>query len=239
MRSALFWGLAPLLLPQALYVRRTATRLNPAAGPNSGVVGDGDPLQMMAIGDSIIAGVGARQLRDALVGQTAVALAAVVGRRVRWSAHGLNGANTATVVRELMPRAPSSPADVVLVSVGVNDVTKMNSTSGWRRDLAHLAERIRRHSPHSLIVLLGLPPMGHFPALPQPLRGLIGMRATHFDEIMRELAATDDRLMHVPLHFVPEPEQFCADGYHPSELGYRQLGEDIAARLRDELTAGP
>jgi len=235
MRNALFWGLAPLLLPQAIYVRRTATRLEPAAGPNSGFAGDGDPMRLLAVGDSIIAGVGAENLSGSLVGQTASALAEVLVRRVDWSAHGLSGANTATVIREMLPLVPTDPADVVLVSVGVNDVTKMNSIAGWKRDLTHLVKELRQHSPYALVVLMGLPPMGHFPALPQPLRALIGMRATHFDEIMRNYADTDESLMHIPLHLVPDPQQFCSDGFHPSELGYRELGASVAVRIEGKL----
>jgi lysophospholipase L1-like esterase len=238
MRNALFWGLAPLLLPQALYVRRTATRLGPAAGPSSGLAGAGDPMRLLAIGDSIIAGVGARDLAGALVGQTASALADVMVRAVHWSAHGMSGANTATVIREMLPLVPGGPADIVLISVGVNDVTRMNSISGWRRDLTQLVNELRQQSPHALIVIMGLPPMGHFPALPQPLRALIGMRAAHFDDIMREYADTDKSLVHFPLHLVPEPQQFCGDGYHPSELGYRELGVNVAARIKRELMPG-
>ena len=103
MRNALFWGLAPLLLPQALYVRRTATRLGPAGGPRSGFADAGNPIRLLAVGDSIIAGVGASELTGALVGQTASALSEVMVRGVHWSAHGMSGATTATVVREVLP----------------------------------------------------------------------------------------------------------------------------------------
>ena len=60
MRNLLFWGLFPLLIPQALWVRKTAPRTAPAAGPRSGTVGDGRPIRLVGVGDSIIAGVGAR-----------------------------------------------------------------------------------------------------------------------------------------------------------------------------------
>ena len=227
----MFWGLVPFLIPQALYVRRVATRLDPATGPNSGAMGDGEPFRLLAVGDSIIAGVGATNYPSSITGQTAAALANVLGRRVSWEAHGLNGAKTATVLEDMLPRAVPRPADAILVSVGVNDVTKLTSVSRWSRDLQDLVAALRRHSPAALIVMIGLPPMGHFPALPQPLRALIGMRARHFDEVLRDIVAASNQLIHIPLHFVPDPEQFCADGYHPSELGYRQLGREIADRI--------
>ena len=71
MRSIIFWGLLPFILPQAIYVRKTAPRFAGAAGPRRGAAGTGKNYDLIAIGDSIIAGVGAKTLAKALVGQTA------------------------------------------------------------------------------------------------------------------------------------------------------------------------
>ena len=90
MRSALFWSSLPFLLPQALYVRQTAPRFAPAAGPTSGAVGEGTQRTLLAIGDSIVAGVGASELPKAMVGQTASALATSLECRVNWQALGVH-----------------------------------------------------------------------------------------------------------------------------------------------------
>jgi lysophospholipase L1-like esterase len=71
----IFWIVFPFLVPQALYVRKTAPRFAPAHGPAEGSVGEGEQTRLLAIGDSIIAGVGASAFSKALVGQTASALA--------------------------------------------------------------------------------------------------------------------------------------------------------------------
>lgn len=38
MRAILFWGLFPLVFPQAIYVRKTAPRFSAAGGPKVGIV---------------------------------------------------------------------------------------------------------------------------------------------------------------------------------------------------------
>ena len=64
-RRALFWLLLPLMIPQALRVRRTAPRFAGASGEDAGVcdvaMGEEDAprLRLLAIRHYIIAGVGA------------------------------------------------------------------------------------------------------------------------------------------------------------------------------------
>ena len=123
MRNLLFWGLFPLVLPQALWVRKTAPRFAPAAGPESGAVGEGRPIRLIGIGDSIIAGVGASTLSRALIGETASSLAGSLDAEVRWHAVGKSGARSLDVLETFVQRLPEEPADVFIVSVGVNDVT--------------------------------------------------------------------------------------------------------------------
>ena len=48
-KRPLFWLSLPLLLPQGLWVKRTARRLPPAAGPNSGVVGSGPTRRLLLV----------------------------------------------------------------------------------------------------------------------------------------------------------------------------------------------
>lgn len=228
LRSLLFWSLMPLLLPQALYVRRTAPRFAAAAGPTEGSVGSGEPLRLLAIGDSIIAGVGAERLERALVGQTAAALAERLGRRVDWSALGQTGLRSDALLNELLGRLPVQPADVILISIGVNDVTGLRSLRRWRRNLRELIHWLSTYSPDAVLCFGGLPPMGTFPLLPQPLRAVIGLRARSFDAEAASIVAESPRAVHVPVAFTPRPELFSGDGYHPSEAGYAGYAQAVA-----------
>lgn len=231
MKNLLFWTAFPFLIPQALYVRRNAPRFAPAGGPQKGSVGDGDEVHLLAIGDSIIAGVGATELSRALVGETANALAEYRGCRVSWRALGVSGYDSAKVLEHLVPELPDVTFDYVVVSVGVNDVTGLTTTRQWRRNLSRLLNTLHTRYPTARIALAGLPPLHGFPLLPQPLRAVFGLRARAFDEIAMEVVVADQNALHVPLDFDPDPTKFSPDGYHPSEESYVEFGQHMADRL--------
>jgi lysophospholipase L1-like esterase len=228
MKNLLFWLLFPFLLPQALYVRKTAPRFAVAAGPREGSVGNGSETRLLAIGDSIIAGVGASVLSKAMVGQTATALAAAENCRVSWTALGESGYTSFSVLERLVPKLPDAAVDYIVVSVGVNDVTGLTSVSKWRYNLSLLLEKLQTHSPNAVIAVAGLPPLHGFPLLPQPLRAVLGMRARTLDEAARTVVGSFDNSVHIPLDFDPDPSKFSADGYHPSEESYVEFGRYMA-----------
>lgn len=230
-KSLLFWTILPLLLPQALYVRRTAPRLMPAGGAREGQAGLGEQRRLLAIGDSIIAGVGASELSRALVGQTALALANAKNCRICWQALGAAGYDSAQTLERLVPKLPDTAFDYVIISVGVNDVTGLAPGHRWRSNISRLIQALRSHSPGACIGFAGMPPLSGFPLLPQPLRATLGLRGRAFDAIARQVIAEYPDTAHVPLDFEPGRDTFAADGYHPSEPSYAEFGRQMAAEL--------
>lgn len=237
MRRILFWGLLPFVLPQAIHLARTAPRFSRASGPREGAVGTGRILNLVAIGDSIIAGVGAANLSRALAGQAAASLARTLNCQIRWMAHGMIGADSRMVIERLVPQLTAREADFFVVSVGVNDVTSLSRTSTWRRGLTKLLAALSEHSPHATIAVVGIPPLRGFPLLPQPLRALFGIRGVTFDEVARDVIPRFSNAVHVPLDFEPDSKRFAADGYHPSEASYQDLGKVVAYLLAERFRA--
>lgn len=235
-----------LLLPlsglQALWLRRRATRLPGAAGPRSGAIGSGHDLQLLAFGDSIIDGVGIECMRDALPGQFAAALARATGARVNWRAEGQSGHAIGDLIRRLdsppeEEPALEGPADIVLISVGVNDVTGLSSAGRWRENLQLLLQLLHQRWPRALVLFAGLPPMGRFPLPPQPLKYTLGMRAAELDFIAAELLAGRRRCLHVPTRINPVEHGFCDDGFHPSADSCSLWAKALAARIAPQLAA--
>lgn len=227
LRRMLFWMLLPWVIPQALYVRQTAPRFQAASGPPRGSTGACASLRLLGIGDSIIAGVGVDATEQALAAQTARALTRRTGRAVSWMALGQIGA-TAAKVRRLLAQVPAEPFDVIVVSVGINDVTGLSRSGRWRKDLGRLVTALEGRVPDAVILVAGLPPLWGFPLLPQPLRALLGLRARTFDAVARALVAGHPRRVYVPLDFEPTPDKFAADGYHPSPESYGLFGDVMA-----------
>lgn len=221
-------ALSPLLIAQALKVRRIAQRLPEADGPRSGVVGSGAPLRLRIIGDSSAAGVGVQSQTEALSGQLATALASRF--TVSWHLDALSGATTKSTQMRLQHTA-AVPADIIVTALGVNDVTRLLPRQIWLRQQMELFDNLReRHAPKQ-IYLSGVPPMGAFPLLPQPLRWTLGRHAQAFETTMRRHAATTTDLTYVPFDLPPDPQLMASDGFHPNAALNHLWAKEMASRI--------
>lgn len=231
-RSLLFWAALPLIAAQGLWLRRRAYRAPPARGAPQGVAGAGPPLRLLALGDSIIAGVGIEQIGQALPGAFAQALAQGWGRRVEWWARGRNGADVAATRRLLAEsRAALPPADLVLLSIGVNDTTGLSTRRRFLYELRTLYAELRAWSPQALLVHAGVPPLQAFPLLPAPLRQLLGLRAAQLDGLIPRALSGVPRGVHLPFSELPAANRFAADGFHPDAIACAIWAEALLARL--------
>jgi lysophospholipase L1-like esterase len=228
---AVVYALFPVLLSQAFALRRHALSFVPPAGSPKGRVGRGAPLRLLAVGDSIIAGVGARRVDRSTVFHVARFMSGRLTREVHWEASGIVGASARRVRRDALPQLPAEPFDAILVSVGVNDVLKLERKRRFRRQLLKLVHDLRRHSPDAVIGYIGLPPLDTFPRLRRPLRWIVGRRVRHFDAIARDTLARVPNTVHIPVSFSARPDMFSEDGLHPSEPSQRRLAKIIAGTL--------
>jgi lysophospholipase L1-like esterase len=229
------YALFPVMFTQAFALRRHALTLVPAAGPSAGRIGRGEPLRFLAIGDSIVAGVGARRVERSTVAHAARFMSGRLAREIHWHASGTIGAGARRVRRDAVPTLPAESFDVILVSVGVNDVLKLERSAGFRRQLLKLVRDLRRHSPQAVIGYLGLPPLDEFPKLRRPLRWIVGRRVRRFDAVARDAITRVPNAMHIPMRVSPRPHLFADDGLHPTEVGQRRLGKIIADALTPRL----
>ena len=231
MRRLLFWSCFPFVLPQALGVRRRAPRFVGPPCPRSGRIAGARTVRLIGIGDSIIEGVGASTLDQALVGRTAGILASALGVGVDWECVGSIGATSGKVARTLVHKLPREPADFIVVSAGVNDITSMATLGQWRRSLSCIVAALHEHSPGAIVGVAGIPPFEEFPLLPRPLRWVLGLRGKSFDQVARVVIAPHPNVVHVSLRFSTHGDTFAADGFHPSESSYAKLAETLAEAM--------
>lgn len=229
------YALFPVFFSQAFALRRHALQLSPAVGPPAGRIGRGDPLHFLAVGDSIIAGVGARRIQQSTVGHVARFMSGRLSREINWRAAGMIGAGARRVRRDVVPALPPQRFDAILVSVGVNDVLKLERSGRFRRQLLKLIRDLRTHSPDAVIAYLGLPPLGDFPKLKRPLRWIVGYRVRKFDAVAREALTRMPDVLHIPVRFSPRLDMFSNDGLHPSETSQRRLAKIIAAAMTPRI----
>jgi lysophospholipase L1-like esterase len=218
--AALIAPVSPLLYLQGRYARWKVGVLPDAAGPRTGRTGEGDAARLFVIGESTVAGLGARSHELALAGQFAKNLAAKIGRAVQWSVVGKSGVTARQTIEELLPQMPDERFDHILVGLGGNDVLKLSPPSRWRRDMTELLTLLRNRHPQAVIFLSNCPMVCLSPALPNPLRAVLWQLSKLHNDNIRDLASQMERVFYYPQPIDVTLEGFFADGIHPSERGY-------------------
>lgn len=222
-------SLAPIVLVQGLNVRRVTPRLPEASGQRSGTAGQGPPLRLLIAGDSAAAGVGVTSQDEALAGAVVRDLGQAF--RVHWVLDARNGRKTVDVLSRL-EAMEADPFDVALLSLGVNDVTGGTRSAAWVAHQRSLVNLLKRRFGVKHVLLTCLPPMHAFPALPQPLRWVLGTRAKQFTALLLDLAASDPDCEVVTPRLPLDPAYMAADGFHPGPPAYAEWGRQAAAIVR-------
>ena len=230
-RGVQWWWLGLPLVPlQGYRLRRTLPRFADADGV-TGRVGSGERrMRVVALGDSVTAGYAVGHHRSSVAGQLAVRLADRFGATVDWQACAMTGA-TAGVAMGLVSAEALVEADLVFVSIGVNDLKNLHSTTRFRRELGTLLDAILAAAPRAQLCLLGIPPLDHFPAFPRPLSDALGWRGRVFDAIGVGAVQARERAFRIQTAEPLGPEMFAGDGFHPSPALHAAFADAVMAGL--------
>lgn len=236
-----FWLTTAVLFPVLLYqgkrTRQTTPRLPEASGSPFGQHGEGKPARrVLVIGESTAAGVGAQTHDQGLASQLARELHERTGQTIAWHTFGVNGIRLRALNKQLA-NAELPEADLVILSMGVNDTTGFTPRSRFRRQLLELRELLGIRYPAPLM-LLSVPPMHLFTALPSPLRYVMGWRARLLDNLYKELAdKAPEKFAYAHYPVISDPELLASDGYHPGIKGYRYIAQALAPELSRGIRA--
>jgi lysophospholipase L1-like esterase len=227
-------ALSPLLVAQALHTRRRLPRLPEPAGPRRGVSGRGAPLHLLIAGDSSAAGVGVHTQRQGFAGQLVPAVARACAAQVHWRLVARSGLTTAQTLA-LLREQPPAHADVAVIATGVNDVVDQVPSHHALRARAALADWLRNALGIQHVVFAPLPPVHHFPGLPQPLRWVAGADARRHNAALARWTATRGDVSWVPMELPLNRGVMAADGFHPGEPVYRYTANSIALHMAQQV----
>lgn len=146
--STLF--LLPVLFIQGHKVRKNTPRLAEAKGEREGRAGQGKSLSLLILGDSAAAGVGVENQKDALSGAIIQELQNEFS--LQWKLHAKTGDTTRQVFNALQ-HLEEQKYDVIVTSIGVNDVTKLTSAKSWIKQQKQLFEHIQKRFQPKLIII--------------------------------------------------------------------------------------
>lgn len=191
----------------------------------------GDPLDLLVLGDSIAAGLGATLPRDALGPALARRVAKRTHRAVRLTTHATVGAESWMLGAQLDDLPADYRPDVAVVVVGGNDVIHRVRTASSVESLSDAVRRLREMDAQ--VVVGTCPDLGALRPVPQPLRRLAQRASRQLAAAQREaalgLGAHVVSLADVvgPFFLAQPDEMFALDRFHPSSAGYRRTAKAL------------
>lgn len=225
----------PFLYLQGQYTRWKVGRLPDAAGDKVGVYGEGEPeLNILAIGESTVAGLGAKDHAEAFVGQLAKFVSQRTGKSVKWHVCGESGITIRETIERLFPQTPDTKMDYVFIALGGNDIFQLSTPQKFRRDYSELIRLLQEKYPGVKIKLANIPRVDSSPVIPQPLKALLWEVSKIHRAGTREMVAEMKDVYYYESHGKVE-DGFYADGVHPSPYGYSLWAEGIVNSLFDKL----
>ncbi|AVH48583.1 MULTISPECIES: SGNH/GDSL hydrolase family protein [Acinetobacter] len=228
-------ALFPALLIQGNRVKKNTIRLPEAEGEREGITGQGQTLSLLILGDSAAAGVGVAHQNDALLG--AVVSALQHQYQVHWRLQAQSGDTTSQLIKKIK-KMVNQKYDVVVTSVGVNDVTRLMSARTWIKQQQQFYQLIQAKFQPELIIATGVPPMHLFPALPNPLSWLFGQYAKQMNLQLKKMIAQQKDMQWIEYDIQKYQSmnlEMAKDGFHPSKEIYQIWGKEVAEMILERF----
>ena len=225
-------ALIPALVIQGNRVKKNTLRLPEPEGAREGQTGTGNKLSLLILGDSAAAGVGVEHQDDALLG--AILHELKDDFEIDWKLQAKTGDTSSKVIHALN-QIEVQHYDVIVTSVGVNDVTKLMPADIWIQKQEQLYSKIQQKFSPKLIIAAGVPPMNMFPALPNPLAWLFGQYAKQMNQQLEKFVNQQVNMQWIEYDIEKYRAmnlQMAADGFHPSKEVYTLWGQEVAGKIR-------
>ncbi len=185
-------------------------------------------MNLLLIGDSSAAGVGANTAKESLLGQLLQRLCKT--RQVNYLMLTKTGKTTANMLAELSEAKPQK-FDVIITALGVNDVTSQVPVRQWQQQQQQLIKLIKHRFQPEQIIMSGLPPVRDFPALPWPLNAYLGAYADTLNETLLTLCQHRSGVQFHSLRGYPEGAEAASDGFHPGPKVYELWAQNLVAAI--------
>ena len=208
----------------------------------------GRRVELVVLGDSIAAGLGAELPDKTLGARLAKGIAKQAHRSVRLTTLARVGSETSGLADQLAMLPADVRPDVAVIVVGGNDVTHRVPVADSVRQLVACIDGLQELG--CAVVVGTCPDLGALRPVPQPLRALGSRASRQLANAQRDAAlqrgARAVSLAHVvgPFFITNPDEMFSLDRFHPSAHGYKRTAKAIlpsvlaAIGVRDEVPFG-
>ena len=219
---------SPLLWCQGVWLKREVPRLpTPGDRPFGICKGKDKEFNILGLGESPMAGVGIAKHAFTLTGLTAVKLNKLLGCSVNWKIRAESGLNLKNLIKIIKEQLDEN-ADLVLVSMGGNDVFQLTPPWIWKNNIDTCVKLLFQNDNKPLILFCPVPPVVRFPAIPIPLKIAFGFWEILLQASLAQTINSMDNAYLLDGRFPDGKEYYLEDGIHPSSLAYDPWSEKLA-----------
>jgi len=228
--------LFPLLWYQGMRLKREVPRLPlPGDSPFGICKGKDKEFKILGLGESPMAGVGIAKHSLTLTGLTAVKLNKLLGCSVKWEILAESGLSLKNL-NKLIGEQLGKNSNLVLVSMGGNDVFQLTPPWVWKNNINTCVKLLFEKENKPLILFSPVPPVGRFPAIPNPLRITFSFWGLLLQASLAQTINSMDNAYLLDERFPEGKEYYLEDGIHPSPLAYDPWSEKLAIMTLELLS---
>ncbi|WP_434966076.1 SGNH/GDSL hydrolase family protein [Janibacter indicus] len=235
-----------LIQAEAKITRKIVGNPFDGAPDDDGVYGaaPGEPVQLLVLGDSTAAGMGADNRFQTIGAILATGLAAIMGRPVELTNEAVVGAESSDLSSQLSKALERiDQPNVAVILIGANDVTHRIDRSV---SVQHLQRTVRYLRTLGVPVVVGTcPDLGTVEPVPFPLNKLLRQWSREL-AAAQTVAAVEAGARTVSMGDLLGPEfaaspsiMFSQDRFHPSAAGYARVASALLPSVAAEVDAWP
>ncbi|WP_298512248.1 SGNH/GDSL hydrolase family protein [uncultured Kordia sp.] len=236
--------LLPILYFQGQKIKKTIPDLPEATDLEGTSISESNTsFQLITIGESTIAGVGASSNKTGFTGTLAKELSTQTSANISWKVYAKSGYTAKCVNQKIVPQITQQPVDLIVIGLGGNDSFALRTPKRWNKDIRALIDTIRTTYPKTPIVFANMPPIKEFTAFTGSFKFVIGNLVLHLGKELEKVVNDYENVYYRAknleyedlvkrMNLTAAPEDFFSDGVHPSELAYQVWAKDVAEYIQ-------
>jgi lysophospholipase L1-like esterase len=205
---------------------------SPRTAPTA-TVGEGNPDQVLLLGNGPLHGWGVMSHGVSVVGHLAQQLWRQTARPTQVDFVGDERMTAASATAWLGDRLDVE-YDVIVIALGMNDALRLEPVKRWAASVDRLLDHVRANTPPSTpIVLVELPHIRAYAMASGPLGAIAQLHARRLGAVLHRIAATSSRITAIPAPI----ERFEPDRVLGSSEAHQHWAQQLSDRLVPILDA--
>jgi len=227
----------PFIIRDGKRIRASVPTLPEAENP-MGIEGQSSrKINLLAFGESTLAGVGIQDQKDGATCSIAKILAEELEAEVTWKVMARSGYTMKQVTHEIFPKVDDFQPDIIVTAMGGNDAFKANAPHKFAAAAGEFVEKLQSRYPNIPIVFMNMPPIKDFPAFTPLIKFFIGNLVELHGKALEKTVQKYDSVFYISeiitfKNWINKTDRnltvndFFSDGVHPSGLTYQLWGNE-------------